>query len=178
VEALATVDDLAAYLRQAGGAAGLDPAAAELALASASGVVRAYCRWCISAADETLTVDGDGSRLVSLPTLYLRGVLELRVGGAVVDPGGYGWSQSGQIHLLGAGWPPGFRNIDADVMHGYEETPDPVRAAVVASAARQYANPQGLLSRTVGGVSEGFASAITDLQTGQQQALLAPYRLP
>jgi hypothetical protein len=178
VEAFASIDDLAAYLRQDGGAAGLDPAAAELALASASAAARSYCRWRISAAAETLVADGDGSRLISLPTLYLRDVHALRINGGAVAATGYGWSESGQIHLCGAGWPPGFRNVEAEVTHGYDETPEAVRAAVVAAAARQYANPQGLLSRAVGGVSEGYASAITDLQTAQYEALLGPYRLP
>jgi hypothetical protein len=175
VEALATVDDLAAYLRQEGGAAALDTAAAELALASGSGVVRTFCRWQISAVTETLIADGDGSGVLSLPTLYLRDVTEVRTGQTTADPAGYSWSAGGQLFVnSGGGWPIGFRNVEADVLHGYDssETPDAVRLAVLAHAARQYANPLGLTSRSVGGVSEAWA--LTELQVAQ----LSPYRLP
>jgi hypothetical protein len=173
VEALATVDDLAAYLRQPGGAAGLDQAAADLALASASGAVRDYCGWNISVATETLTGDGDGSRLVSLPTLCLRGVTEVRVlTWRTIDPGTFTWSRGGQLICISGVFPPGLRNVEADVTHGYDETPDGVKLAVLIRAARQYTNPLALTSRNVGGVAEVYA--VTDYEAAQ----LGPYRLP
>lgn len=183
MEALATPDELAAYLRQEGGAAALDTAAAELALASASGVVREYCQWDIKAVTETLTADGNGTYVVSLRTLYLTDVQAVRImgraGWELVDPAGrYTWSTGGQLVCVSGVWPVGVRNIQADVTHGYDEPPDALRMAVLALAARQYVNPQNLLSRTVGSVSEGYASKITDPLSDLQQVQLSRYRLP
>lgn len=174
-ESLVVDEDFAAYLQR-----DLDRATAELALAGASGVVRAFCRWSISAEETTFTVDGTGSTILRLPTMKLNGVDAVAIDGTALDPGEYRWSAGGLIERA-AGWPRRFRVADVTCSHGYalDDMPDAIRIVVLALAARYYGNPDGLRSKTVGDISrtfllESMRGDMTELET----ALIGGYRLP
>jgi hypothetical protein len=174
MQLLVAAEEFAGYLQR-----DLDRYTAETALAAASGLVRHYCRWPISAESTTFVQDGNGAQLLSLPTLRLNAVTAVRVGGVLLDPGQYEWSRGGQLYRNGAYWPARFRSVEADVEHGYAEVPDEVRAVVLALTTRYYVNPDGLRSKSVGAVSRTFgdAAAAGDL-TRLEMSLIAGYRLP
>ncbi len=136
-----------------------DPEAAEQSLTLASGVVRAYCGWTVSLDTTTFFVSGDGSALLSLPTLNLISITQLAIGGTVIAPGASGYptmSRKGQL-WRGIGWPP---HVDVQITctHGFDPVPDLVKLVTLDVAARQLSNPEGLVSATTGPVTRTYAS--------------------
>lgn len=181
MDPLISAEELALYL----GRTDLIPDVLALAVASASGIVRDWAGWSITRETTTFVVDGSTTSLLSLPTLHLNGVTEVRVAGEVLNPSAtgwtsaeqYTWSARGQL-FRACGWPCGFRSVEADVDHGYDIAPDAVRAVVFALAAAPAFTPGGsvLLSKTVGAVTHTYRdtpSTLTDLQAFQ----LSGYRL-
>lgn len=73
---------------------------------------------------ETLTLDGSTTKLLVLPTLQLVDVVEIRdvSGTTPVVLGDWRAATAGLIKRR-CGWPWGFRAVEVDVVHGYEETP-------------------------------------------------------
>jgi hypothetical protein len=180
VDPLATAETFAGYLQR-----DLDRYTAELALAGASGVVRSYCGWGISQTVEEWTRDGDGSRVLTLPTLRLTAVQAVTLDATgysdwsdLVAPDDYQWSTDGML-VRRAGWPVGFRNINVRVEHGHQDIPDDVQLVTCSLASRYYVNPEGLRSKQIGGIGrtylmEAAGRDLTELHT----RLLDRYRLP
>lgn len=159
MEPLASAADLGRFLQRT-----IDEEAAALALASASGLVREYCGWSISAETTTFILDGTGTTLLSLPTLELTAVQQVRAAGVLLAEATswppadaeYSWSRNGQLRR-GAGWPAGFRTVEADVTHGLDPVPDAVRSVVLSVAAVAVYNPgAALASKTVGAVTHVY----------------------
>lgn len=172
MDPLITADELGRYLQRT-----LDPDAAALAVASASGLIRDHCGWSISAETTTFVLDGSGTKILNLPTLRLVAVDEVRLFGTALDSAEYSWTERGQLYCA-AGWPPDFRAAAADVRHGYDQTPDAVRAVAFVVAAATMSNPAGTLaSKTVGAVTHTYRDASAVL-TELQQFQLSGYRLP
>lgn len=172
MEPLVTVAELETHLQR-----DIDPEVAALAVASASGIVRDFCRWIVAPAEEaTFVLDGSGRTLQGLPTLYLTAVSEVRVDGHPIND--FTWSRRGQLHR-DAGWPDRLRSVEVDCTHGYPTTPDTVRAVVLVLATRPATNPEGLRSKTVGAVARSF---IFETMRGDlselQMAQIGGYRLP
>lgn len=163
----------------------VEEAAGLLALQSASGLVRDYVGWPISLTTETLTVDGSGTTLQSLPTMKLVSVAAVRVCGVLLSwsetgwtaTGEYTWSERGQLYRS-AGWPRAFRSVEVDCVHGYATIPDAIRAVVLGLAGATVFSPAGssLESKTVGGVSHTYRQASGEL-TALQTFQLSGYRL-
>jgi hypothetical protein len=164
---LVYAEDLAAYLQR-----DLDRCTADLAVEGASGLVRAYCGWGLSRTVETMTLDGNNSRCLTLPTMHVNDVSEVRIDGEVADPVDYGWGVNGVL-LRRQGWPCGQRNIAADVDHGFDPTPDELRIVTLSIAARLYTNPEGLQSKSSGDGSRAYGAELPDLEI----RLVSGYRL-
>lgn len=140
-----------------------NPEAAELALALASGAVRAYCGWNLARETTTFEVDGDDSQVLTLPTLHLHDLIEFKNNNVVVahGDGRYPlWSRKGQLYRI-QGWPR-HMSFQATVIHGYDPLPDLVKLVTLDLAARSMSNPEGLVSATVGPVSRTWASSGSD----------------
>lgn len=179
MDPLVSPDELRTYLQR-----DLDEDVAALAVASASGIVRDFCRWPISTEEVTFTLDGSGTTMLNLPTLRLVSVDAVRIDGTEIAAAvptvsdGYTWSERGQVYLA-AGWPARLRCIEVDCVHGYDSTPDTVRAVVLVLAVRAATNPEGLRSKTIGGISKSFVfetmrGDLSELQMAQ----IGGYRLP
>lgn len=184
MEPLVSAEEFAGHLQR-----DLDRFSAEQALAGASGFARDYCRWGILEEETTWTLDGTGTSLLSLPTLYLTDVAEVRIDGTVIAAPAagaapasdqYTWSEKGLL-ARAAGWPKRYRCIEVDVVHGYPlaQVPEAIKAVVMVIAARSMVNPEGLRSKTVGAVSKSYIfetmrGDLTELQIAQ----LGRYRLP
>lgn len=166
---LVSAGELDEYLQQS-----VPPDTAALAVAGASGVVRTYCRWAISReTDVTFTVDGSGTQILGLPSLYLTNVTSVTVDGVPVDLADVRWSQRGQLYRS-AVWPRWSR-IEALVDSGYTETPDVIKIVCLSLAGRFVSNPQALKRAIVGAVQRVYADTRA---TSLEIALLDAFRLP
>lgn len=134
--ALATADDLAAYL----GHPPANPAQAGFMLDAASEFVRGYCGWSITREPDTVwTLDAAGGRLLAVPTLHLVSVSSVLVRG-VERVSEVETSAAGLLYRS-AGWPTAYRSVVVRAVHGHEQTPRDVLAVVCALASRMLATP-------------------------------------
>lgn len=145
--------------------------------------IRRWCGWHIApAVTETLTLDGDGSRHLSLPSLYVTEIAAITHRGVELDPADVDWSESGYIELRHGRWTDRPRQITVTLTHGYPDIPEDVVELAVSLAARAAASPAGALSESAGGVSltfgswNGVAGGIALLS--HEKELLSEYRIP
>lgn len=153
----------------------VDYAAAALAAA------RRYCGWTVTpvAEDVTVTVDGSGGPVLSLPSLYVTEVSAVVEDGVALDVADLRVSTNGQVRKRsGACWTSALGGVVVTMTHGYPAAPD-FDAAVeqAASALTANADRDAALKREkiVDVEYEWFAdgSATPFLNT----SLLAPYRI-
>lgn len=144
---------------------------ATLALATASGTVRGYCGWNLLRETATFTSEGDGTVLLSLPTLRLLSITNLLIDGTVTATSTMLVLPRGQI-VWADGWPAGAR-IDITIDHGYDEAPDVVKLVTLTVAARIVNNPEHLRGMQVGQVQRSYDPKLLNLD----MRLLDPYRL-
>lgn len=154
MEPLASVVELETHLQRE-----VDAAAGQLAVTLASGAVRAYCGWDLARETTTFYVTGNGGSLLTLPTLWLLSVDEIRAGVNVVDPARwpYDYSRKGQVW---GSWAAG-TEYQIDVVHGYEPIPDLLKLVTLDLASKNLNNPEGLLSATTASVSKTWATSNT-----------------
>lgn len=169
MEPLATVGELETHLGR-----DVDADAGLLAVTLASGAVRAYCGWDLARETTTFYVSSDGFSLLTLPTLHLLSVDEIRVGTVAVDQSKwpYTYSRKGQI------WGTWARGVEyeIDVVHGYEPIPDLIKLVTLDLASKRLSNPEGLTSATTASVSRTWDSA-TAVMSGLHERLLDRYTL-
>ena len=166
---LASAVELKNHLQQT-----VPPDVSALALAGASGAVRSYCGWDLLRETRTFVVEGDGSVILTLPTLHLVTINAIRVGGLTVDPAGIPQPiphERGQL-VWATSWPVGSL-VEIDAVHGYETAPDVVKLVTLTLAARIVTNPDDAKSASVGSVSRTYDTTMTALD----MRLLDPYRL-
>lgn len=175
---LATAQQLASWLQ----VDSVESDAATLALNVASGAVRRYCGWSISAETKTgELVDGTGRRSVWLPTLRLTAVSDVTEGGvALVDGTDYVWTREGRLYRAGL-WRNVPRNIQVTYTHGFDTVPDDVQGVTLSAAGRIYVNPEGWRQHTVGSetvIAVGASSDVTAILTEGERLELAGWRVP
>lgn len=157
--ALATVGELESHLQRTD----LDVPAAEQALQLALGAIQTYCGWNILETTETLQQEGSGTIVLTLPTLRMSALTEVRVDGTVLDLNEewISWSKKGQL-IRPRGWSK-FRNYEIDCTHGFNPVPDVLKLVGLELAGRTLTaavnNPQGLKRATVGQVTREWDSA-------------------
>ncbi|GAB3467114.1 hypothetical protein [Actinophytocola sediminis] len=174
--ALATVDDLTAYL----GHPPSNPTQAGWMLDAASEFVRGYCRWSITReTDVVWTLDAAGGRLLAVPTLHLVSVSSILVHG--VERVGEVETSSAGLLYLHAGWPTAYRSVVVRAVHGHEQTPRDVLAVVCALTSRMLTTPGAgpMTSSRIGSVqiTYGNDGAETAGLTRTEQIALARHRL-
>lgn len=167
---------------------GSAPDGVDQMLLAASALVRSACRWHVwPVVTETLTLDGPGRDLLSLPTLKvtaLTSVTEtLRGKGqspATVDLDDVEWSASGLVWRHDRScWTSRARGITVSFSHGWSVPPDEIVQTVLAVAGRARANPLRLTQMSVGQRSESYGGASPGAPGGlllDELATLAPYR--
>lgn len=141
----ATAAELAAATQRSD----LDPVAADLALASASAVIRSWTRQTINrVVDDVVTLRVLTEQELVLPQRPVVSVSQIRVNALVLQD----WVLSGDRLLRTGGWrrlpgtttypDPGL--VEVTYTHGYEEVPDDVRAVCLDLASMTLTNPSGL----------------------------------
>lgn len=153
MEPLASVEDLEVYL----GRPVSDIPQADMLLTVASGAVRAYCGWELSLQTSvTMYAEGAGTSLMTLPTLCLLRVNEVRADGQIVDPAEYPYKHSRKGQIWGY-WVCAVQ-YEFDIDHGYDPVPDVLKLVTMDLASKHLANPEGLTSATVGQVSRTWGN--------------------
>lgn len=177
--AFATAAELAAATQRSD----LDPAAADLALASASAVIRSWTRQSISRIEDdvvSLRVLADDELV--LPQRPVVSVSQVQVNNlTLVD-----WVLSGERLLRTGGWRclPGTSSypspglVTVTYTHGWDEIPDEVRAVCLDLASMTLTNPGGLREVAIDDYRRVFAAETLGSGTlsPAHQMMLAPYR--
>jgi hypothetical protein len=175
----ATATDFATYARRALSAQ--DTATVQQHIAGVSRRIRNYCGWHLwpKHTDETVRVEGTGSRLLVLPTLQLdvvSAIVEDPDGEATtLDVGAFRAGRAGMVRRLDGGlWAGEFQTYDVTMTHGYDDNPDPPADGSAAPEdlvelvcqiiGRAFVSPTGAIREQSGTVS------ITYSQTGPAQA--------
>ncbi|MER5653436.1 hypothetical protein ABT076_10515 [Streptomyces sp. NPDC002131] len=154
----ATAAELAAATQ-----ASVDPAAADLALASASAVIRRWTRQSISrVVDDVATLRVIDCGELVLPQRPVVSVSEVKVNSLILND----WVLSGDRLLRTGGWhrlpgtttypDPGL--VQVTYTHGWDGIPDEVRAVCLDLASATLANPSMLRQETIDDYSRTFAA--------------------
>lgn len=191
--------DLAAYLQQT-----VDTATAQLLLDMATAKIQEYCGWPISSTPgdvAKLTGSADGSEKIFLPSLYVTAIGSIVAGGVTLTSTQYSWSSHGVLTLIDQPtwntddptlftprptsllarypWPTSADSITVTFDHGYATVPNGVKDVCLALSARSYANPQNVISETMGSYSVRYdatrSSAVT--LTDMDRVVLDGYRI-
>lgn len=173
MDPLATLGELENHLQRP-----LDPAQGAQALQLASGAVRAFCKWDLSLETTTLVAEATGWMVLTLPTLNLVDVTEVRVDGTAVDmtPTVLSWSRRGQLFRPGDYWPR-WSQVEVDCTHGYSPIPDLLKLVTLDLGARIIANPEQLISASTGRVSRTWSGGDGPALSPLHERLLHRYSL-
>lgn len=136
--------------------------------------VRGRCGWHVAPpVTDTVTVEGDWSVFLPLPSLHVTDVQAVTAGGVLLDPGDYTWSQVGFLRRIRP-WRRGWAGpVTVRFVHGYLAADD-LAGVVKARVTRLQANPAGALRTTVGPFTDQFEGGYTSDELG----VIRRYRLP
>lgn len=118
---------------------------ADKAIDAAVGYLRDKAGWHVfPSVTETLTVDGEGGQVLTLPTLKVTAVLEVRENGVVLDPSAYEWSATGDLKRRGWMWTDRWNGITVQLTHGYDDVPPELLRAIGSAVATAAVSPLGI----------------------------------
>lgn len=166
----------------------------------AQAVMVAYCGWdpTVLVTDDEVELDGNGSEVVVLPSLYVTAVTSVVVTDrrgtsktylstdtpASIGAGktSVGWGENGVLTYkgwdFGGAWPEDQRNIAVTYSGGYDQPPDDLLAAL-ASIGKRTAGAMGATSKKLGTASLTYAASVA---AGGlllvEQMVLDRYRIP
>jgi len=148
---------------------------------AAQNAIRAYCGWHIAPiVVETLTLDGDGSHRLALPSNIVHEVQSLSVDGVSVTD--FWFSQDGWLHLNEPQvFPARPGSVKVTLKHGHEYVPE-VTQVLNSFAQRMALAPAGnITSQRAGTQYVSFGTRDGEVTGGSllstEKELLAPYRL-
>lgn len=154
---------------------GDDRAGLLLDIAAAAVVsVMGWCPW--PSRTESVVLDGEGTRVMTLPSLLVTDVAEVLVDGDVVDPDGWRWSRVGLLERVGGCWPSGYRRVSVTFTHGADVLPD-LQGVILTLAGRLSVSSIGQTSMRAGGVAETYSVSAAGLLLQDDRDVLARYRL-
>ncbi|NKS73131.1 hypothetical protein GS966_20035 [Rhodococcus hoagii] len=126
-------------------------------LAAVVSAVRGFCGWHIAPSRrETLTIDGNGSSALLLPSLHITEVHSVRENGGELDD--VQWSEKGMLRHPTL-WTDRWRGVEVDLTHGYTTAPAEITAAIFDLVAQAVDAGPGQEPEQIGpfkyGASEG-----------------------
>lgn len=100
------------------------------------------------AVDDTLTVDGEGGVVLTLPSLHVNSITSVTERGRELEEWtDYEWSKTGDLKRLGGCWTTRWQGITVELNHGYDpEDADllDLLKAIGSAVATAAANPLGI----------------------------------
>ena len=167
LDPFASVEELSAHTL--GAISADDPRAAD-ALARGSAIIRNFCGWHVApSVEETLTLDGPGGRLLTLPSMFVTDISSITQCDDLVDPASYTWSALGLVTRM-ARWTTEDRGITVTLTHGHA-TSDAAKSILLSMVARDLMSPLGVVREQAGALSvtwsqtaPGVAGGITLLE--------------
>jgi hypothetical protein len=161
----------------------VDATAADIALASASAIIRRWTRQTITkVADDVATLRVIDECELVLPQRPVVSVSQVKVNSLVLQD----WVLSGDRLLRTGGWrrlpgtttypDPGL--VEVTYTHGWDEVPDDVRAVCLDLATMSVTNPAGLRSVAIDDYSRTFAAETlgTGTLSAAHREILRDYR--
>lgn len=153
-------------------------------LYQAEQLVRSHCGWHIapSRADQVVTLSGNGSSVIMLPSLYVTEVASVVIDGNELAEGtDFVVHREGFIELSSPDWTSRYsylpRTVVVTFTHGYSTPPDDVVAVVQAVASRSVDSPGSLTQVGQVRYATGAEAAGGSLTSWERDAL-GTYRLP
>lgn len=141
------------------GVAADDPTLLE-ALRSATARFRAAVRHPVSLVeDDTITLDGTGTRSLVLPAAPVHTVSRVAVHGT--DITNYQWSQMGLLRRVDDVWPDDLGAVEVTYTHGWDPIPEEIQDVVLNAAEIARARAQDVASVTVGGEQVTFRQGVS-----------------
>lgn len=166
-----------------------DPATLQL-LNSALGALRRYCGWRVTPVGvDTVTVDGPGRPVLSLPTLHVVELQSVIEDGNELDLSSLHWSPVGLIRKKsGACWSRHYGGITVRMNHGYDNAYDWQSAVLElvdrmeAGVGRVIGSSGPLIERKVDDVTDRWMNSIGDPGNSGlfgliNRTLVDPYRI-
>lgn len=135
--------------------------------------VRAWCGWHIAPSKtETVRVEGDGGRVMLLPSLHVTDVDEItnEAGSPVTS---YKWRENGILR----GWWACHDLYSVRLTHGYETLPSEL-TEVINQIDAAGVGTRSLASKSVGPFSESYGAADLEAQPLSVRSIIARYALP
>ena len=165
-----------------GGRIAEDDPRVQALLDGATHAIRQYCGWHIAGTElDTMILDAEGGRVLTLPTLHVTNVQEVKVCGEVLDVAAYDWSRLGNIELRAGQWPDRYRSVEVTLEHGFPAAPD-VAQIIKQVCASAISSPMGATREQSGAVSISWATTAPNVAGGlsllqRDLDVLATYRI-
>lgn len=154
-------------------------------LAQASKRVRKHCGWHIypSLTNDVLVVNGTGTSLIELPTLYVEDVASVVEDGVTLVEGtDYDWDDTGSLfrigraaygygHMCNDEWTRKKRAVTVTLTHGYDEVPEDVAGIVCEMVAAALESSLGATQENANGIQAFYLTNGISLSAAQRQAL-------
>lgn len=154
-EPLVYPDDISTYTK--GAVSSSDPRLPGL-IDGATAAIRRYCGWHIAPPlTETVTVDGPGGDVLTLPTLNLTDLAAMTEDGTALDAATLEWSALGSVRKPAGYWTARYRGITATMTHGYDSAPD-VAQIVIQVITAALSSPMGATTESAGSFSVKWAT--------------------
>lgn len=160
------------------GAVPADLPGLDKAIDAVVGAIRDYCGWHVwPARTETMKLDGEGGRVLTLPTMLVEDIAEIREHGTAIDAAAYEWSRTGDVKRVAGCWTRRWRGIEVDLTHGSAAIPPPLWGLVVDSVADAVSHPIGAPT-AIGPFQWGASIPASSRWLSDQRTILDRYKLP
>lgn len=139
----------------------------------ATAAVRRYCGWHIAPVmTETITLDGPGGHVLTLPTLHLTALPSVIENGVTLTEytsaspdGTFEWSPLGTVRRTCGRWTDRYRSIAVTMTHGYEDAPD-VAQIIMQVVTAALSSPMGATREQAGALSVSWATTAPGVSGG------------
>lgn len=142
--------------------------------------LRAYCRWHVFPERmETVRLSTDGSASVLLPSLRVKEVHSVMVGGWPVDEAGYGMDADGRLRLTGGRrFPDALGQVQVTMTHGYaDDDIDDIRDVLLGMIERVLTLPHFIKQSSTGDSSVTYGADAALRPTFGDREVLDEYRI-
>lgn len=163
---LVTLDQFAGFLKREFD--DFEAYTAQLMLDGAASATVEHCGWHIAPTiTESVTVDGTGTLVQALPTMYMTNLISVNELGRAFDVSLVDWSENGLMEKRsGATWTGRRRGIATSIEHGYPSTPGWLTTLICAAAGRAFLGSLAISQETAGAESVAYAQPMRGVGGG------------